>query len=108
MSARQLIRVEMVDGMSRWRPLIDLEHTTLCRQFSLDEHRVYFDLPSSARGNGSTVAGAGGALRDGRKIDGYVMEHGRDEPIGKITFAFEGEKFRDVDPADPREALRLG
>lgn len=91
-----------------WRPLIDLDHATLCRQFGLDPHRVYFDLPSSARGIGSVVSGAGGSGRVGRKIDGYVFERGRDEPIGKITFATEGEKFRDDDPRDMRDALRLG
>lgn len=107
-TGRQLLRVETRDGVVKWRALIDLEHATLCRQFGLDEHRVYFDLPSSARGVGSARAGAGGSGRAGRKIDGYVMERGRDEPIGTITFATENEKMRDYDPADRREALRLG
>jgi len=104
---RQLIRVEMTDGTTRWRPLIKLDQETLCKQFHLDPHRCYFDLPSSATGTGSTVAGAGGALRNGRKINGYVMLRGQPEPIGTIAFAFEVEKFRDTDPTDKRETLRL-
>lgn len=107
MSNNTLLRVDLLDGSTKWRPLIDLEHGTLCRQFNLDPATYIFDLPSSARGVGSSAAGAGG-LRNGRKINGYIL-HGRTrEPIGTITFAYEGERFREFDPRDAREALRLG
>lgn len=106
---RQLLRVEIFgDGTAKWRELIDLQHLTLCRQFGLDEHRVYFDIASSARAEGSGQSGAGGSTRGARVRDGFVMCAVRREPIGKITFAFEGERFRDVDPTDRREQHRLG
>ncbi len=108
MSNQQLLRVSMNDGTTRWRPLIALDHATLCTQFSLDPHRVLFDLPSSARGTGSAVAGAGGALREGRKLDGYVLDRATRRPIGTIHFAFEGERFRDDDPRNEADRLRLG
>jgi hypothetical protein len=107
-AVRQLLRLEMLDGCAKWRPLIDLEHATLCKQFGLDPHRVVFDLPSSARAQGSAVAGAGGALRDGRSIDGYVLDRYTRRPIGKLTFAREGERFRELDPGDVEGRLRLG
>ncbi len=107
MSGRTLLRVDLLDGTTKWRPLIDLEHGTLCRQFGIDPATYIFDLPSSARGVGSAQSGAGGA-RGGRRVNGYVI-HGRTrEPIGTITFCDESERFRDVDPRDQREALRLG
>lgn len=107
MSARTLLRFDLLDGTTKWRPLIDLEHGTLCTQAGIDPASYVFDLPSSARGVGSASSGAGG-LRGGRRISGYIL-HGRTrEPIGTVTFCDEHEKFRDVDPTDRREALRLG
>jgi hypothetical protein len=103
-SNRTLLRVEMLDGMTKWRPLVDLEHSTLCRQFGLDPCTYYFDLPASARGVGSASSGSRGA----RTIDGYVMHGPTQKPAGKITFAREGERFRDDDPTDPDATLRLG
>lgn len=108
LSGQQLIRLETLDGMVKFRPLIDLEHATLCRQFGIDEVRYYFDIASSARGVGSAQSGAGGSARNGRKIDGYVMDRATREPIGTITFAFEGERFHDHDPTNRDDRLRLG
>lgn len=107
-TGQQLIRVELLDGFAAWRPLIDLEHATLCRQFGLDPHRVTFELPDSAKGVGSARTGAGGSSRNGRKIDGYVMDRETKTPIGTITFAFQGERFRDHDPTNRDDRLRLG
>lgn len=106
MSNRTILRFDLLDGTTKWRPLLDLEHGTLCKQAGIDPATYIFDLPSSARGVGSATSGAGGA-RGGRTIAGYIL-HGRTrEPIGKVTFATESERFRDVDPTDKREALRL-
>ena len=111
MSGRQLVRIDLLDGTSKWRPLPcgaedpNLHHLW-CKQFGLDEHRVYFDLPSSARGVGSASTGYGGQ-RGGRKINGYVMWRATREPIGVVTFATEGERMRDLDPNDVRDMLSL-
>jgi hypothetical protein len=110
-SGRKLLRANFQQGgaiQTLWRPLIDWEHATLCKQFGLDPCSFYFDLPSSARGTGSTVAGAGGTLTGGRKIDGYILHGGTRRPIGTLTLVSESERFRDVDPCDEREMLRLG
>jgi hypothetical protein len=105
--SRTLLRFDLLDGRSLWRPLIDLEHATLCKQASLDPCSVYFDLPASARGIGSASSGYGGN-RGTRKIEGMIMRGADRQPIGKITFATEGERFKDGDPRDPREVLRTG
>ena len=108
MSGQQLYRVEFVDGRTLWRPYIDLEHGTLCRQLGLDPSTFYFDLPSSARGTGSASVGAGGT-RGRRTVDGYVVHGPSRRPIAKITFGVrEGDRFRDVDPTDAAELLKLG
>jgi hypothetical protein len=106
MSARQLLRFDFLDGRTVWRPLINLDHGTLCAQASLDVCSYFFDLPASARGTGSASAGYGG-LRGGRKVNGYIMHGPSKTPVGTITFATEGERFREFDPQDAREALRL-
>lgn len=100
------VRVELVDGQAKWRGVTDLEHATLCRAFSLDPSRFYFDLPYSCRGTGSSMSGHGGN-RHNRVINGYVMLAGQNEPFGKLTVCWESEKFRDVDPTDKRELLKL-
>ena len=102
-----LLRFDMLDGRTLWRKLINLEHGTLCAQASLDPCTYVFDLPASARGTGSASSGYGGN-RGSRKIEGMILHGGTKQPIGKITFATEGERFKDGDPRDPREILRTG
>lgn len=100
------VRLDLRDGQSMWRGVRDFEHSTLCRAFGLDPIRFFFDLPSSVRGIGSNMTGFGGN-RGTRTINGYVMQAGDTTPWGTITVCSPGEKFRDVDPTDPREQLRL-
>ena len=100
------VRVELKDGTGMWRGVLRLEHAELCRAFALDPATFYFDLPSSARGTGSNMSGAGGN-RANRVINGYVMRGGLDRPWGKLTVCYDAERFRDVDPSDPRELERL-
>jgi len=108
MSGGTILRAELYGGglKTAWRPLINLEHGTLCKQFGLDPNRFYFDLPSSAHGVGSSTVGLGGG-RGAREISGYIFEAGRDRPVGKIVFAHAGQRFRDVDPMDRNEFERL-
>lgn len=100
------VRYECVDGTAMWRGVKDFEHATLCRAFGLNQAAFYFDLPSSVRGVGSSMSGAGGN-RGNRIVNGYVMRAGRNEPWGKLTICFESEKFKDVDPTDMREFYKL-
>lgn len=101
-----LLRFDLLDGTTKWRPLVNLEHATLCAQSGVDPCTYVFDLPSSARGVGSAASGAGG-LRGNRRINGYILHNRTREPIGTVTFTDDGERFRDVDPSDRDEALRL-
>lgn len=100
------VRAEFIDGRAMWRGVPDFEHATLCRIFGLDPASFYFDLPSSCRGIGSNMTGIGGN-RNGRTINGFIMQAGRNEPFGKLTVVLEREKFRDVDPNDKREFYKL-
>lgn len=118
-----LLRCEMLDGYTtKWRPLLEatrkaealagrsakeVQALALCDVFGLDPHRVYFDLPSSFLGTGSTSAGAGGVLVEGRTQGGFVLERGTDRRVGKVVVVRESERFRDVDPRDEREFDRL-
>lgn len=106
MSGGTLLYIITHDGTRRWRPLIDLEHGTLCKQAGLDPNRYIFDFPSSARGVGSLMSGAGGSCRDGRRIDGRIVEAATGAEIGKIVFVREGDKFKDYDPTNWADALR--
>lgn len=129
-SGRLLIRLEAVHGgtfdgvrsraqiewgQTKHRALTQdeaVDHLSLCRAFGLDPHRVIFDLPSSARGVGSTVSGAGGSGRGNREVSGFVFQRGPDgkrdgDPIAKVIFLREGTQFRDVDPQDRAEFERL-
>lgn len=101
-----LLRYEMfgASGSMRWRPLIDLEHGTLCAQAGLDPVRHYFELPESAR----YAVGRGTPLIDGRKIDGFIFRAGVDRPVGKVTIAHDSERFRDDDPRSREDFERLG
>ncbi len=95
----QLVRVEFLDGRILWRPLESLDHGVLCRQFGVDPCTYLWDLPATAATRGASAPG--------RVVNGYVV-HGRTrEPIARVTFAWESERFRDVDPMDRRETLRL-
>lgn len=108
MSGQVPLRYEiLLPGASlavKMRPLIDLSHATLCAQAGLDPVRFYFDLPESAR----EAVGRGVALVNGRKIDGYIMMVGQDRPVGKLTLAYEAERFRDDDPRSRDDFERLG
>lgn len=97
-----------LEGDGQWRGVRDFEHATLCRAFGLDQARFWFDLPSSVRGVGSNMSGAAGAQRHGRRrINGFVMMAGIDEPVGKLTICFEAERFADRDPLDYRDFCDL-
>ena len=90
-----------------WRGVTDFEHGTLCRTFSLDPNRFYFDVPSSVRGVGSMQSGYGGSSRGNRIVNGFVMMSGHDKPVGKLTIVREADKFKDVDPRDERDFFDL-
>lgn len=112
-SGRTPVRLEgapncILAGVGQWRGVRDFEHSTLCRAFQLDPNRFYFDLPSTVRGVGRNSTGYGGNGNRNRLVNGYVMLHGRDEPVGKLTICFESERFRDDDPSDMRDFLDLG
>ena len=96
------VKLELLDGTAKWRGVKDFEHATLCRAFELDQASFYFDLPSSVRGTGSNISGAGGN-RNNRIINGYVMRAGQTEPFGKLTIIREWDKIRDDDPTDKKD-----
>lgn len=122
---RLLVRVEAIhggtiDGVSSARTIdygtvkhraltqdeaVDAD--ALCRAFGFDPARVRFDLPSSARGTGSNMSGAGGSGRGSREISGFVFDRAKADPIAKVIFLREGTAFRDVDPTDRTEFERL-
>lgn len=124
---RLLIRLEAVHGSGINGRTIDwgqdkiraltadeaIDPLVLCQAFGLDPHRVVFDLPSSARGVGSTVSGAGGSGRGFRDVSGFVFARNPDtgkadgDPIAKVTFLTEGMQVRDRDPHDRRDFERL-
>lgn len=122
---RILIRLEAVHGgigsrtiawgQDKTRALTQdeaIDPIALCQAFGLDPHRVIFDLPSSARGVGSTVSGAGGSGRGFRDVSGFVFARGPNgkangDPIAKVIFLREGMGTRDYDPTDRSEFERL-
>ena len=85
---------------TKWRGCKDLEESTILRTFGLDPIRFYVDLPSSARGIGSSRGSHSSAARI---INGFIFMRGVDEPVAKLTVVREGDKFKDVDPRDRRE-----
>lgn len=99
------VRLEMLDGLSKWRGVLNLEHATLCRAFGLDQATYWFELPSSARAEGSNRAGAG--MQSRRLVNGFVFAGGATEPVGKLTICRPGDRFWDVDPTDKRDFFRL-
>jgi hypothetical protein len=78
---------------TKFRHVSAIDHAELCRAFGYDPIRTRFDLPRSALGVGGDRAGFGTG-----SVDGYVLFDG--EPIARIHVAFDGEKFRDVDPEE--------
>jgi len=90
-------------GLGQWRGVRSFEHADLCRAFGLDQASYYFDLPSTCRGIGSSS----GAQRHRGVVNGFVMCAGFEEPVGKLTICFEGEKFKDVDPTNARDFFDL-
>jgi len=107
MSGALCIRFELFGQgshvMAKWRPLLSTEHGVLCAQANLDPVRFYFDVPESFH-----RVGHGTARIDGRKIDGYIMQRGQERPAGKVTLAYESERFRDDDPRSRQDFERLG
>lgn len=96
-----------IAGLSMWRGVRTFEHSDLCRAFNLDPCRFYFDLPSSCRGTGSMVSGSGGSTSGRRLVRGYVMCHGIDEPVGKLSEVRESDKFWDGDPMNANDFFDL-
>ncbi len=96
-----------LEGKGLWRGVRDFEHGTLCRTFGLDPHRFFFDLPSTVRGIGPNQVGRGRIPTGRRRINGYVMMTGRNEPVGKLSICFDAERFRDDDPGDRRDFFDL-
>jgi hypothetical protein len=80
-----------------------LEHGGLCRAFGFDPVTHRFDLPKMQR-----------AQEGHRRISGYVQRHlevraGVFEwtPIATLHVVRTGERFRDLDPMDPRDTFSL-
>lgn len=92
-----------------WRAVPNVEHGTLCAAFGLDPASYWFDVPESFRAEGRQRVGAGGNNAQRREISGFVFRgsKGRD-PVAKITFVREGDKFRDRDPRSRGDFERLG
>jgi hypothetical protein len=96
-------------GDTKWRGVPNLEHSTLCRAFSLDTNRFYWEIPSSMRGVGSNMSGYGGN-RMRRELNGYVWMPvwNASTPVAKFWVVREGQKFKDIDPSNQRDFLDLG
>lgn len=105
MSGALLLRFEIMDGgvSVKWRPFVSAEHGALCRQAGLDPVRHWFDVSESFK-----RIGAGSATFNGRSVGGYIMRAGEERPVGKVTIAFESERFRDDDPRSRDDFERLG
>jgi hypothetical protein len=104
MSGHLLLRIDLfgAGATTRWRPFLSAEHAALCRAAGLDQATHYFDVPESFK-----RIGAGSARYNGRDVSGYIMRAGVDRPVGKVSIAYEGERFRDVDPRSREDFERL-
>lgn len=104
MTGALLLRFEMFGGgvQVKWRPLVSTEHGALCRSAGLDPVSHYYDVPASFHrvGNGS-------ARIAGRSIGGFIMRVGVASPVGKVSIAYESERFRDDDPRDRSDFERM-
>lgn len=96
MNANVNIRFEGRDGTIEWK-LFDVaviresHHGHLCRAFKLDPASTWFDLPASW-----LKIDRGDTRNQGRVIEGFVFQGPRgSDPIGKLTVAYETEKFKD-------------
>ena len=101
-----LLRIELFTEGScvnvRWRPFLSAEHGVLCRAAGLDPVRHYFEVPESFKRVGANIASF-----NGRSIDGFIFRTGVDRPVGKVSIAREGERFRDDDPRSRADFERL-
>lgn len=104
MSGGLLLRYELFGGgvQVKWRPLVSTRHSDLCAGASLDPVRHYFDVPESFH-----RVGNGTARIEGRAIGGFIMRAGETSPVGKVSIAYEGERFRDDDPSNRRDFERM-
>lgn len=93
------------EGQGLWRAVPNIEHGTLCRAFGLDQCSTWFDVPEAFRIEGAQRSRSTGTRRH---VSGFVMSGQRAEPIGKITIAWETERFADRDPNDKRDFFDLG
>lgn len=100
------IRVWLADNTTQYRMVRDLEHSTLCKAFNLDPF-VVFDLPSTARGVGSSTQGYNTNFNNSKNriIEGYILRNG--EPIGRMWIAQSGDQFRDLDVTNINEMMNL-
>lgn len=86
----------------------DCNHKLLCEVLGLDPEIYYFDMPSSFRGVGSMVSGAGGSSSNNRTISGYVIDARTREPYAKLSIVRESDVFRDsFDPSNSSDFWRL-
>jgi hypothetical protein len=96
--ANILIRCDMKSGDTKWKlfdqsVIRESHHGHLCRAFSFDPASTWFDLPQSW-----LKIDVNDKRNGGRVIEGYVFQGPKgSEPIGKLTVAYETEKFRDHD-----------
>lgn len=85
----------------KFRAVANVRHATLCAAFGLDQASFWFDMPATF------IDGV--RSHTGKVVDGYVMRGPRGtEPVGKLTVAWETERFRDRDVDDRRDFLQLG
>lgn len=94
------IRLELFSGETKFRSVPDLEHATICRAFELDQASFWFDIPKGVYADPQHFPG--------RRANGAIHRGPRDSaPVGKLTIAHDGEKFRDVDPFDKSEFFNM-
>lgn len=89
-----------------WRAVPDVRHATLCAAFGLDPATFWFDVPDSFRAEGRQRAGNDNVRRE---ISGFVFRGPKgSNPVAKISFVREADKFRDRDPLCRADFERLG
>lgn len=94
--ANVLIRFEGRDGNIQWKAfdvsvIRESHHGYLCRAFKLDPASTWFDLPQSW-----LKVDQGDKRNQGRVIEGFVFQGPKgSDPIGKLTVAYETEKFKE-------------
>jgi hypothetical protein len=94
------------EGVATWRAVPNIRHATLCAAFGLDQASTWFDVPEAFRAEGAQRGGHSGA-GSRRHVSGFVMSGQRTEPIGKLTIAWDAERFADRDPYDKRDFYDL-